>query len=167
MSDAYICVLIKDIVRTFTNAYKDNGDIDDRASLTWELVEYFVNGLDCLVSCPKFLLHLEPKIATVFFCRPRTGKLGELGTQGWKDTCCKARSSLRILRKLKKFRKLESIPKTDRGDLSKREEHLQPAPLPEYSGPAFLVCTSLEPLGGRRGLTRTPLNTIAHHEVYP
>jgi len=26
----------------------------------WELVEYFVNGLDCLVSCPKFLLHLEP-----------------------------------------------------------------------------------------------------------
>ena len=53
----------------YTNAYKikDNGDIDDRASLTWELVEYFVNGLDCLVSCPKFLLHLEPKFETVFF----------------------------------------------------------------------------------------------------
>ena len=60
-------MLIKDIVRTFTNAYKDNGGIDDLASLTWELVEYFVNGLDCLVSCPKFLLHLEPQIATVFF----------------------------------------------------------------------------------------------------
>ena len=62
-------MLIKNIVRTFTNAYKikNNGDIDDRASLTWELVEYFVNGLDCLVSCPKFLLHLEPKFATVFF----------------------------------------------------------------------------------------------------
>ena len=170
ISDAYICVLIKDIVRTFTNAYKIK-DNDDRASLTWELVEYFVNGLDCLVSCPKFLLHLEPKFATGFYLFPtwrmRTGKLGKLGTQGWKDTCCKARSSLRILRKLENFGKLESIPKTDRGDLSKREEHLQPAPLPEYSGPAFLVCTSLEPLGGRRGLTRTPLNTIAHHEVYP
>ena len=155
-------MLIKDIVRTFTNAYKikDNGGIDDRASLTWELVEYFVNGLDCLVSCPKFLLHLEPKFETVFFWRMRTGKLGELGTQGWKDTCCKARSSLRILRKLKKFRKLESIPKTDRGDLSKREEHLQPAPLPEYSGPAFLVCTSLEPLGGRRG---ADTHAIEHH----
>ena len=75
-------MLIKDIVRTFTNAYKikDNGSIDDCASLTWELVEYFVNGLDCLVSCPKFLLHLEPKFETVFL-RMRTGKLGELGTQ--------------------------------------------------------------------------------------
>ena len=31
--DAYICVLIKDIVRTFTNAYKDNGGIDDLLSV--------------------------------------------------------------------------------------------------------------------------------------
>ena len=116
-------------------------------------------SMDLIALCPvrsfSFIssLNLQP-----FFLRLRTGKLGKLGTQGWKDTCCKARSSLRILRKLENFGKLESIPKTDRGDLSKREEHLQPAPLPEYSGPAFLVCTSLEP--AERG---ADTHAIEHH----
>ena len=79
-------MLIKDIVRMYTNAYKikNNGDIDDRASLTWELVEYFVNGLDCLVSCPKFLLHLDPN-------------------------CCKARSSQNT-QKAEKFRETREYP---------------------------------------------------------
>ena len=53
-----------DKIRTVHIMYQLQGNdcVDEHVLATWKLVEHFVNGLDGLVSCPQFLLHLQTVI---------------------------------------------------------------------------------------------------------
>ena len=65
----FICLLAvasdtNDKIRTVHIMYQLQGNdcVDEHVLATWKLVEHFVNGLDGLVSCPQFLLHLQTVI---------------------------------------------------------------------------------------------------------